>query len=348
MYILISIILFGILIAVHEFGHFITAKLCGIKVLEFAIGMGPLLYNKQGKETLYSLRLLPIGGYCAMEGEDEESSDPRAFSAQHPLKKALVLIAGAAMNFIFGLLLLVIVFLYQAPQTMEITSFMEGCPYENESGFAVGDEFYKIDGHRIYSIDDISVYLLRDGEVHDVVVRRDGKLVELNDFVITRLEYPEVDGLRFGFYFEGHADTFSELLRYVWYYSMDFVGMIWDSLRGMISGLYGVNDLSGVVGIVGVMNDVGQTSPTILDGIINLLYFAAFIAVNLAVMNLLPIPALDGGRIFFLIVLWPIEKLLGRKLDPKYEGYIHTVGLVLLMGLMVFVMFNDVLKIIGG
>ena len=347
MYILISIILFGILIAVHEFGHFITAKLCGIKVLEFAIGMGPLLFKKQGKETLYSLRLLPIGGYCAMEGEDVESSDPRSFSVQHPLKKALVLVAGAAMNFVFGLFLLFLVFQYQAPQTLEITSFMEGCPYESESGFAVGDEFYKIDGRRTYSLDDISAYLQQNGDVHDIVVRRNGELIELNDFEITLLEFPESEIPRFGFYFHAHADTFGEMLRYVWYYSMDFVGMIGDSLRGMVSGLYGVNDLSGVVGIVGVMNDVGQTSPTFVDGVINLLFFAAFIAVNLAVMNLLPIPALDGGRIFFLIVLWPIEKLLGRKIDPKYEGYIHTVGLVLLLALMAYVMFNDVLKIVG-
>ena len=128
---------------------------------------------------------------------------------------------------------------------------------------------------------------------------------------------------------------------------MNFTQSIWLSLKDLVSGMYGVSDLSGVVGIVDVMNDVGQSSPTVFDGILNLLYFSAFIAVNLAVMNLLPIPALDGGRIFFLIVLWPIEKLLGHKIDPKYEGYIHSVGLALLMALMIFVMFNDVLRIVG-
>ncbi|MBQ3010600.1 MAG: site-2 protease family protein [Oscillospiraceae bacterium] len=346
MYIIIAIILFGILIAVHEFGHFITAKLCGIKVLEFAIGMGPLLWSKQGRETLYSLRLLPIGGYCAMEGEDEESDDPRSFSAQHPLKKALVLVAGAAMNFLFGLILIFTVFLFSAPQTMEITDFMEGCPYESLDGFHIGDDIYKIDGHRVYAVSDVSAYLSQ-GEIHDIIVRRDGKFVKLDDYEITLREYEESDGLRYGFYFQATADSFGDTLRYTWYCSMNFAQMIWMSLRDLVSGIYGVNDLSGVVGIVGVMNDVGQSSPTFFDAILNLLYFAAFIAVNLALMNLLPIPALDGGRIFFLIILWPIEKLLGHKIDPKYEGYIHSVGLALLMALMIFVMLNDVLRIVG-
>lgn len=347
MYIIIAIIIFGILIAVHEFGHFITAKLCGVKVLEFAIGMGPAVWKRQGEETLYSLRLLPIGGYCAMEGEDTESDDPRSFSAQHPLKKALILMAGAAMNFAFGLLLLLIVFSFAPPQTMEITDFMEGCPYESEQGLLVGDEFVKIDGHRIYATNDISTYLGEGGNEHNIVVRRDGKLVELKNFKVTLLEYEEAEGLRYGFYFGASADTFGELLRYTWNNAMNFTRMVWMSLKDLVSGTYGVNDLSGVVGIVDVMNDVGQASPTVFDAFLNLAYFAAFIAVNLAVMNLLPIPALDGGRIFFLIVLWPVEKILGHKLDPKYEGYIHSVGLMLLMALMIYVMFNDVLRIVG-
>lgn len=346
MYIIIAIILFGVLIAVHEFGHFITAKLCGVKVLEFAIGMGPLLWSKQGEETLYSLRLLPIGGYCAMEGEDSDSDDPRSFSAQHPLKKALVLVAGAAMNFLFGLLLLVLVFSASAPQTAEITGFMEGCPYESPEGFQLGDEFHEIDGRRVYVAADVS-QLLSQGEVHDIVVRRDGDFVELKDFRLTLLEYAEADSPRYGFYFQGTADSFGQKLRYTWNYAMSFTRMVWGSLLDLISGTYGVSDLSGVVGIVDVMNDVGQSSPTFWMAVLNLMYFSAFIAVNLAVMNLLPIPALDGGRIFFLIILWPVEAILGRKIDPKYEGYVHSIGLVLLMALMLYVMLNDVLRIVG-
>ncbi len=347
MYILISIILFGILIAVHEFGHFITAKLCGVRVLEFAIGMGPAVWKKQGEETLYSLRLLPIGGYCAMEGEDEESDDPRSFSAQHPLKKALILVAGAAMNFVFGLLLLLIVFAVQPPQTNVITGFMEGCPYESERGFQVGDEILKIDNHRVYVSSDVTVYLNEGDGTHDVLVRRDGKTVLLSDFELTKLQYEGETELKYGLYFLSVAESPVQLVRYTWNYAMSFTRMVWMSLKELVSGTYGVNDLSGVVGIVDVMNDVGQASETVMIALLNLAYFAAFIAVNLAVMNLLPIPALDGGRIFFLIVLWPVEKLLGHKLDPKYEGYIHSIGLALLMALMIYVMFNDVLRIVG-
>ena len=347
MYILIAILLFSLLIAVHEFGHFITAKLCGVRVLEFAIGMGPAVWKKQGRETLYSLRLLPIGGYCAMEGEDEASEDPRAFSAQHPLKKILILAAGAALNFVFGLLLLLIVFAYEPPQTNEITGFMDGCPYESAQGFQVGDEILSIDGHAIYVTSDVSLFLNQGNGVHDIVVKRDGAKVALNNFELVPRQYGEAEGLKYGLYFGALADTPMEILRYTWNYGLNFTRSVWMSLKEFASGKHGVNELSGVVGIVDVMNDVGQASESTYVALLNLLYFGAFIAVNLAVMNLLPIPALDGGRIFFLLVLWPIELILGRKPDPKYEGYIHSVGLALLMALMIYVMFNDVLRIVG-
>ena len=161
MYILIAILIFGILVAVHEFGHFITAKLCGVRVLEFSIGMGPTLLKKQGAETLYSLRALPIGGFCAME-EDEASSDPRAFPNQSLPKKLLILVAGAGMNFLMGFALILAVFAGSGAQTTEITGFMEGCPYESETAFQVGDEIWKIDGHRVYVTGDISTFLSRE------------------------------------------------------------------------------------------------------------------------------------------------------------------------------------------
>lgn len=347
MYVIIAILIFGVLIAVHEFGHFITAKLCGVRVLEFAIGMGPAIWKKQGAETLYSVRLLPIGGYCAMEGEDSESDDPRAFTNQHPLKKVLILVAGAGMNFLLGYLLVFIVLSGSFAQTTEITGFMEGCPYEGEDALQVGDEFWKIDGHRIYATGDISMYLAEGGDTHDIVVKRDGKKVSLEDMTITLLEYEGESQPRYGFYFQGEATGLIEKLQYSWYQSLYFVRMVWVSLGDLISGTYGVNDLSGVVGIVDMMSDVGNQSASVYAAVMNLAYLTAFIAINLAVMNLLPIPALDGGRIFFLIILWPVEKLLGHKLNPKYEGYIHSAFLMLLMALMVYVMFNDVMRIVG-
>ena len=345
MYILIAILIFGILVAVHEFGHFITAKLCGVRVLEFSIGMGPALLKKQGAETLYSLRALPIGGFCAME-EDEASSDPRAFPNQSLPKKLLILVAGAGMNFLMGFALILAVFAGSGAQTTEITGFMEGCPYESETAFQVGDEIWTIDGHRVYVTGDISTFLSR-GTVHDVMVKRGGEKVTLEGLHIERLEYPGQAQPMYGFELQGQAKGLVQKTQHAWYQSCYFVRMVWMSLGDLISGTYGVNDLSGVVGIVGMMSDVGKQSASAWAAFMNLAYLSAFIAINLAVMNLLPIPALDGGRILFLLLLWPVEKILKRRPDPKYEGYIHTAGLMLLMGLMVYVMFNDVMRIVG-
>lgn len=344
MYVLIAIIIFGILIVVHELGHFITAKLCGVRVEEFSIGMGPLLLKKQGKETLYSLRLLPIGGFCAME-EDTASEDPRAFTNQNPLKKVLILLAGAGMNFLLGFLLIVVLFLAGNAQTTEITGFMEDCPYEGEAALQVGDEFWKIDGHRIYVTSDISAFLSKS-DTHDITVKRDGEKVTLRDFYIEKIDYKDQTQPMYGFMFQGETKGIIQTVQYAWYQSLYFVRTVWMSLGDLISGTYGIKDLSGVVGIVDLMSDVGKQSSTVSAAFLNLAYLAAFIAINLAVMNLLPIPALDGGRIFFLLILWPVEKLMKRRLDPKYEGYVHTAGLMLLMALMVYVMFNDVVRII--
>lgn len=349
MYVIIAILIFGVLIAIHEFGHFITAKLCGVRVLEFSIGMGPALVKRQGKETLYSLRLLPIGGFCAMEGEDSASTDPRAFTNQNRLKKTLILVAGAGMNFLLGLVLIIVVFSATSVQTPEITGFMEGCPYESADGFQAGDIVWKIDGHRVYAADDISTFLGQNGTIHDITVKRDGKLVTLEHYNIQRQEYVENGEtvLLYGFRLEATASGMLETLQYAWYRALYFVRIVWMSLIELISGNYGVKDLSGVVGVVDMMSDVGKTSGSAFAAFMNLSYFSAFIAINLAVMNLLPIPALDGGRIFFLLLFWPIEKIRGRKVDPKYEGYVNSAFLVLLMVLMVYVMFNDVVRIVS-
>ena len=352
MYIVIAIIVFGILIATHELGHFLAAKACGVKVLEYAIGMGPTLLKKQGKETLYTLRALPIGGFCAMEGEDDDSPDPRAFGNQSTWRRLVILVAGAAMNFLFGFLLIILIFSQaQAFNTPTITGFMDGYPNQGEQGLMVGDTIYKIDGHRIYFSSNASTYLSRgNGETVDLVIIRDGEKIELNDFPMQLREY-EVDGetqLKYGLYFGVKEGGFLASLKYSWYCAVDFVRLIWMSLGDLVTGVVGIRDLSGPVGIVDIMNDVAQDSETFGDAIYNIAYLSAFIAVNLAVMNLLPIPALDGGRILFLIISWVVEHVARRRLDPKYEGYVHTAGFVLLLALMVFVMANDIWRIIGG
>lgn len=350
MYYLLAVLIFGILIAVHELGHFTAAKACGIPVLEFSIGMGPTILKKQGKETLYSLRLFPIGGFCAMEGEDSESDDPRAFTNQPPIKRFIVLASGAGMNFLFGFVLILFliwnVYGYSAPL---VSGFMDGCPYEGESGFMSGDFIYKIDGERTYFTDNVSFLLVRSKTgVYDIVLKRGNEKIYLDNYKMERREYT-VDG-RTGKWYGLHFSTepqYPHPLK-AWYCAMDYVRLVRLSLVDLITGVFGIKDLSGPVGIVDIVNETGTNAPNAAAAAWSIANLTAFITINLAVMNLLPIPALDGARIFFLAVTWVLERLLRRKIDPKYEGYIHATGLVLLLALSVFVMYNDILRLIGN
>ncbi len=355
LYILLAIFIFGILIAVHELGHFLAARLCGVKVLEFAMGMGPLLWQRESRRgTLLSLRALPIGGFCAMEGEDDASDDPAAFSNAAAWKRLLILFAGAAMNFILGLLLILLcmsqVQSFAAPT---ITDFREGCPYEGADGLRLGDTFWKINGERIYFASDVATYMARgDGETADIVLIRDGKRIALEDYAITPVDYtdPETgETVRaYGLYFQSQERGLGARLKYSWYCVRDFVRMVRLGLVDLITGAVGMEQMSGVVGIVDLIADVGTQSPTVYDALWNIAYLSAFIAVNLAVMNLLPLPALDGGRIFFLGVTWAVERIFRRQVDPKYEAWVNTAGLALLMALMIYVMYNDIVRIVAG
>lgn len=345
-YIILAIVFFGVLIAVHELGHFAAAKAFGIRVDEFAIGMGPAIFKKQGKETLYSLRCIPVGGYCAMAGEDEESEDPRAFVNQHPLKRAVVLVAGSFMNFLLGFLIVLILYApAEAFIAPVLADFMEGCPYESAEGFHVGDRIHSIDGRRVYQSYEIGDFLAAGDGVYDIVVKRDGKKVLIEDFALEPLEYEGQSQKMYGFYFGYDEGTFINKLRYSWSSTMEFVRMVWMGLDQLFSGQVGVQDMTGPVGIVDMMAETGEQAETAADAMFGILYLGAFIAVNLAVMNMLPIPALDGGRVFFLLVTWLIEKIIRKKLNPKYEGYIHAAGMILLLGLMAFVMLNDIVRI---
>lgn len=349
MYIIIAILMFGILIAVHEFGHFTAAKLCGVRVEEFSIGMGPALWKHQKGETLYALRLLPLGGYCAMTGEDEDSEDPKAFINQKAWRKFIILVAGSFMNFLLGIVLVYLMYIgAEAFLTPTIDSFMENCPYESESGLQAGDEFYSIDGKRINLVTDVSDFLSKGDGTYDIIVLRDGKKTELKDFSLSPREYEGYEGLKYGFIFGYEKADFTAKLEYTWKTAKEFSRWVWMGLSELVSGNVGLNDMSGPVGIVDMMNDVGQSAETTQMAIDNILYLSAFIAINLAIMNMLPIPALDGGRVFLLFVTLIIEAITKKKLDPKYEGYINTVGMMLLLALMAFVMFNDVWKIFRG
>lgn len=353
-YVLLAILIFGVLIAIHELGHFLAARACGVKVLEFSLGMGPVLWRKNtAAGTQLSLRCLPIGGFCAMEGEDDASEDPAAFSNAAAWKKLIILVAGAGMNFLLGLGLIAVCYA-QLPSfsVPTVTRFMEGCPYEGEDAIMLGDTFYRVNGERTYLASDVSAYMARSGDGKmDLELIRDGKKVVLKDYPMTMREYTDPDTgqtvRRYGFYFEKRESGLWAKIKYTWYCALDFVRMVRLGLTDLITGAVGVKKITGVVGIVDMMAQVGTESATVADGILNVLYLAAFIAVNLSVMNLLPLPALDGGRVFFLIVTWILEHILRRKIDPKYEGFINTAGLVLLMALMVFVMYNDVVRMLA-
>lgn len=350
-YIIIAIVIFGLLIAIHELGHFLVAKACGVKVLEFSIGMGPQLWYKEGKETQYSLRLFPIGGFCAMEGEDGESDDPRAFDNTAGWKKFLVLIAGSASNFIAGMLLILCLFAASTGYvSTTLSGFVDGFPCQGETMLQAGDEIVSIDGSAVLLYSDISTLLNRgNGKTHDIVVRRDGEKITLNDLPLTPQEY-EVEGKKvtmYGLYFQSKEATFGSKLRLGLANSVDFVRMIWWSLEDLFTGAVGFSALSGPIGIVDAMGQMAESADGVRQAVDNLLYFAAFLAINLAFMNLLPLPALDGGRVFFLILNGLAVLLFRRRIPAKYEGYVHFGGLVLLLGLMVVVAVQDVYRIIG-
>lgn len=353
LYILIAILIFGILIMTHELGHFLTAKLFHVRVNEFSICMGPAIFQKTVGETTYALRCIPIGGYCAMEGEDEESEDPRAFTSAKPWKRAIILAAGSAMNFVTGLLVLMVLYssvtgFYKA----EIVDFYPDCPYQAEDGLQIGDELYKIDGRRVYQYSNVNMLMGRNTTgVFDLTIKRDGKLVELQDFPMEKQAYTDENGetvYLYGLYFGFEEKTVGTVLKNAWYTSLDFVRMVWMSLSDLVKGLVSIHDMSGPVGIVSVIAETGENSETAAVAALNIAYLAAFIAVNLAVMNLLPIPALDGGRIFLLAVTWITERIIRRKIPPKYEGYIHAAGMILLLALIAFVTLKDIWKLIAG
>ena len=353
MSILFAILLFSFLIFIHELGHFVAAKLSGVQVNEFSMFMGPAIFKKQYGETLYSLRCIPIGGYCAMEGEDEDTDNPRSFQKAAWWKRLIILVAGAALNFLVGVMIMVIVFL-PAKQfiTPVVSSFEPWSTVQGEEGLRVGDRFLEVDGEKIYTQSNVSMMLsLNPGDVHDLVVERNGEKVVLDDFEMLRHEVENEDGTKsmlYGFSFSLEDATFGGKLRYAWLNSLDTVRTVRLSLQMLLSGQAGLKDMSGPVGIVQIMSDTAQQSATAFDAFMNMLYFGGFIAINLAVMNLLPIPALDGGRVVGLLLTTAVEKITKKKIDPKYEGYLHGAGMILLLVLMAVIMFKDIFVLFKG
>ena len=343
--ILITVLVFGFLIFIHEFGHFITAKLCKVRVNEFALGMGPKLFSFKKGETAYSLRALPIGGYVQMEGEDTQSNDDRAFCNKNVWQRILIVSAGALMNLIVGFLILVLtVSLFSSMiASTTIAQFSENA-ITQESGLAVGDKIIEINDSRIHISNDVIFALQRtktteDNKylVADIMVLRDGEKVLLNNVKFNFKEvYDDTSNTSYNqlvidFKVLGIEKTVFSVIKQAFFEGITIARTVWVSLIDLVTD-FKLNKISGVVGVGEV---IGQAASV---GISYLLDIVTFITINLGIFNLLPIPALDGGRLLFLIV----EAIIRKPVSRKYEGIIHTVGFILLLGLMFLIMFKDI------
>ena len=353
MSILFAILLFSLLIFVHELGHFLVAKLSHVQVNEFSMFMGPAIWKKQVGDTLYAVRCIPIGGYCAMEGEDGDSESPNSFQKAAWWKRLLILVAGAAMNFLAGLLLLGIFYGGDEEFVLpEVSLIEEGCALAGEDGIQVGDKILEVDGERVYVYSDFSLLLeLNGGTVHDLLLERNGEKILLEDFPMEMREFPNEDGtmgLRYGFSFTLVEASFGQKLDYIWASARNIVRMVRLSIKMLFNGQAGLKDLGGPVMIVQQMSEVAEESANAYYAFLNLTYIGAFIAINLAVMNLLSIPALDGGRVVGLLITTAVEAVTRRKIDPKYEGYLHGIGMILLLILMAVIMFKDIIVWVRG
>ncbi len=352
--IIIAVLVFGIIIMVHELGHFIVAKKCGVRVNEFAIGMGPKLLSKQYGETKYSLRLLPIGGYCSMEGEDTSSEDERAFCKKGVVKRIIIVIAGALMNLILGFIFILIMTSMSDTYAGTTISWFEDNASSQESGLKIGDRVVNINGMHIFTDTDFAYQLQSDKDgVFDITVIRNGNRKNLKNvkFSINEAENAEgkkTSSLHIDFKVEPIERGFKSIISQSWRRSVSYARLIWVSLGDLITGQYKINDLSGPVGIVSAISDV-VSNETTESGINwhelfqNLFSMAALISINVGIFNLLPLPALDGGRLVFLI----IEGIRKKPISPEKEGIVHFVGLALLMLLMLYVTFNDIIKLIN-
>lgn len=330
--VIIAIIMFLLLVTIHEFGHFIVAKLSGIKVNEFAVGMGPAIYSKEKGETLYSLRILPIGGYCAMEGEDESSSDPRSYDNAPASRRFLTILAGPFMNLLLAAIIFSVVIFNTGTASTKVGGFSENSKAK-EAGIEIGDQILKVNDENISEFADISKVLAKFYEENDkdlpveVLVKRNDeeKSFTVKPYFEKNTAFLGVSSkLRDVGFFESISLGFKEMNKNV--------KMIFSILSNLFTGKLSVKALSGPVGVV---KEIGNQAN---NGLMNLLYFLAYISVNLGVFNLIPFPALDGSK----LVTNLYEMITKKKVNKKIEEKVTIVGFVILLGLILLVTIKDV------
>ena len=415
--IIIAILFFGVIIFIHEFGHFITAKLFGVKVNEFAIGMGPTLLKKQGKETKYALRLFPIGGFCAMEGESEESGDERAYCNKKLWQRMIIILAGAFMNILLGLILcFVLSATTDLVGTNTIAGFYENATSNVNGGLEEGDRIVKIDGKRVFSDYDISFLMQRnESGKYNFEVKRDGKNIDLegvefqrrtsgnftysNDLEISSLSSKmkkqgledgdiilavngkevkdgselgeaigadddyvidftvernrgevRVDGVKMNvatvldFSILGEEPNFVNVITSGFGSAVSMSRIVYISLFDLLRGHYGFSEMAGPIGTISVISEIATTETEETINWSGMLMMMALVTINIGLFNLLPIPALDGGHFFFMLV----ELIFRKPIPAKYENWIHAAGMVLLLLFMVIISASDIWKLISG
>lgn len=329
---ILAIILFCVMIFPHELGHYIAAKRLGVKVNEFAFGMGPVIWKKQKGETLHSIRLFPIGGFCSMEGEDEDSDEPRAFNNKKPWQKIIILAAGSFMNVLCAILIMSIVVGVLGFTTTTIDTVSEGSPAETAEIMA-GDEITAIDGQPIEAWTDVSAAIASaEGGQIIMTVQRDGRTLE----AAVTPEQTQDGAFLIGITSRVSHNPFravAEGAKSTW----NITASMFQTLSQLFTGQLGADSLSGPVGMVQMVSQTTQYGWWYYG------FLTALICINLAIINMLPLPALDGGRIIFVI----ISMITGRPVSQKVEGTVHFVGIMLLFGLMAYVTFNDITRIFG-
>ena len=333
--------IFGVIVTVHEFGHFIVARKCGIDVYEFAIGMGPVIFKKKGKNTLFTLRALPLGGFCAMGEDDEARADDVNNFRNKPVSKRIpVILAGAAMNLITGFIIGIIILCIDGGYGSTTIAYVEDGS-DCARVLSVGDDIVSMNGMHMFTSNDIA-YVLQtdeDGKV-DFVVKRDGQTIK-------------ADGVQFTVSDDGNGNrvlsydlkvyrkpvTVLNILPEAGKKSLYYGRLIIMSLKDLVLGKYGLNQLQGPVGIVSTISTAAKETNFDMS---YLLEFAMLISINVGIFNLLPLPALDGGRFVFLIV----EAIRRKPISAEKEGMVHFIGFALLMLLMLAVTFNDIKRLI--
>lgn len=352
----------GLLVALHEFGHFIVAKKSGVKVKEFAVGIGPNLFTRQCGETKYSFKLLPLGGYCAMEDETGTSNDSRSFGGQPLGKKIGILAAGPCMNAIVGVLLIVAVMLSTPVITLPcIGDFTAGAPQEIAENLEIGDWIIEVDGRHIWTWDDI-MSQFGTGDTHDITVKRDGETVTLTDIPTVKGTYQyrgkDIPG-NYGVMWLGDYDiTVADALHHAIAYTCSFTRNIGETVIGLFTGSVKLSELTSVVGISDAVADIGvatqesvtERTNSVWDGVSTAMtavtLYVGIISLNLAIMNLIPLPALDGGQIVIAAINAGLRKTVRREIPPKVITVINGVCLVALMGFMGIMMVRDFANIL--